>query len=115
MTKTETKEVDSALAEVNSARAARGLQPFKLDHGLMQAARDAAAFRAANRIAGHVSGGMGDFRFLPFGAHARAAGCGALSPSWGWGTCCTYDNYTYAGAAVVHGNDGRRYMHIFVR
>lgn len=100
--------------EVNAARAARGLRPFVRDAGLTAAAEAAANFRAQHRIAGHVTGGQGDFGFLPPGSTASAAGCGALAPSWGWGTCCTYENHRYAGAAVVYGQDGKRYMHLFV-
>lgn len=101
-----------ALGEVNAARAARGLRPYVLDPLLTRAAEAAASFRAAHRIHGHT---RNDFAYLPPGSSASAAGCGALEPSWGWGACCTYDRYTYAGAAVVYGADGRRYMHIFVR
>lgn len=104
-----------ALDEVNAARARRGLRPYLRDEGLTQAAHSAATYRASRRIFGHVPGGMGDFQFLPPGSVARAAGCGALDASWGWGSCCTYDSYTYAGAAVVIGADGRRFMHLFVR
>ena len=64
------------------------------------------------RIEGHLSN---DFAHLPAGVSAKSAGCGALEPSWGWGTCCTYDNYTQAGAAWALGADGKRYMHLFVR
>ena len=103
---------DDALGEVNAARAKRGLRPFLPDPSLEQAARACAKIRSANRIAGHLSN---DFAHLPPGASATSAGCGALEPSWGWGTCCTYENYTYAGAAWVMGADGRRYMHLFVR
>lgn len=106
---------EDALHEVNAARAARGLPPFAHDPALTAAAQAAADHRARFRIAGHVGGGMGDFGFLPAGASADAAGCGALEPSWGWGTCCTYENYQAAGAAVTMGPDGRRYMHLFVR
>lgn len=104
--------VDDALEEVNAARAKRGLRPFVPDPLLNQAARACARLRATNRIEGHLAS---DFAYLPSGATATSAGCGALEPSWGWGTCCTYDNYTYAGAAWVMGADGRRYMHLFVR
>lgn len=106
---------DDALAEVNAARAARGLAPFVQDPGLTAAAKAAADFRATHLIAGHVGGAMGDFAFLPQGSSATAAGCGALDPSWGWGSCCTYDRYQFAGAAVTYGRDGKRYMHLFVR
>jgi hypothetical protein len=101
-----------ALAEVNAARAARGLKPFIYDHDLYRAAAGCADFRAERLIPGHTSN---DFAALPAGANATAAGCAAWEPSWGWGACCTYDNYTYAGAAFAIGRDGRRYMHIFVR
>ena len=103
---------DDALQEVNAERAKRGLRAFLPDPLLNQGARKAAKIRAANQIHGHLSS---DFDQLPPGAQATAAGCGALEPSWGWGSCCTYDDYTYAGAAWVMGTDGRRYMHLFVR
>lgn len=101
-----------ALEEVNTARARRGLRPFLRDGLLVQAAQRCAEFRAANRIAGHTAN---DFQFVPAGTQAVAAGSGALEPSWGWGTCCTHEDWTYAGAAVVMGPDGKRYMQLFVR
>lgn len=101
-----------ALDEVNAVRAKRGLKPFIYDENLYRAAAGCADFRAERLIAGHTSN---DFAALPAGASATAAGCAAWEPSWGWGACCTYDNYTYAGAAYTVGRDGRRYMHIFVR
>ena len=104
---------DDALNEVNAARAQRGLKPFLPDPLLNQAAQACAKQRGARLINGHLP--ESDFKYLPAGANASAAGCGALEPSWGWGTCCTYDNYTYAGAAWVMGADGKRYMHLFVR
>lgn len=107
-----TAHQDDALAEVNAERAKRGLRPFLPDPLLNQAARMCASIRASKRIEGHLPN---DFSYLPSGTSARSAGCGALEPSWGWGTCCTYDNYTYAGAAWVMGADGKRYMHLFVR
>lgn len=103
---------DDALAEVNAERARRGLRPFLPDPALNQAARSCAQIRAARRISGHLPN---DFSYVPAGASARSAGCGAMEPSWGWGTCCTYENYTYAGAAWAMGADGKRYMHLFVR
>ena len=101
-----------ALGEVNAVRAERGLKPFIYDHELYRAAAGCADFRAERLIAGHTAN---DFAALPSGAAATAAGCAAWEPSWGWGACCTYDNYTYAGAAYTLGRDGRRYMHLFVR
>ncbi|MCU0718882.1 MAG: hypothetical protein MUC83_04205 [Pirellula sp.] len=106
------EEVTDALAEVNAARVKRGLRPFQHDPQLTQAALQCAQIRASRRIAGHLPN---DFAYLPAGSTARSAGCGAMEPSWGWGTCCTYENYTYAGAAWVMGADGKRYMHLFVR
>jgi uncharacterized protein YkwD len=100
------------LDEVNAKRAARGLRPFLRDEALTQAAQACAQFRAANRLFGHTSN---DFSFLPAGAGANAAGCAAYPASYGWMSCCTYENCTYAGAAWVTGSDGRRYMHLFVR
>lgn len=101
-----------ALAEVNAERARRGLRPFQPDPLLNQAAQTCAQIRASRRIAGHLPN---DFSYLPAGATATSAGCGAMEPSWGWGTCCAYENYTYAGAAWAMGSDGKRYMHLFVR
>lgn len=104
---------DDALDEVNAERAKRGLKPFLPDPLLNKAALACAKQRCARFIHGHLP--ESDFSYLPAGGQATSAGCGALEPSWGWGTCCTYDNYTYAGAAWVMGSDGRRYMHLFVR
>lgn len=101
-----------ALDEVNAARAARGLRPYLLDENLARAASACAAYRAKYRMEGHTSN---DFAFLPQGATARAAGCAAWPVGWGWGSCCMYDNYQYAGAAYCVGPDGNRYMQIFVR
>lgn len=100
------------LDEVNAQRAARGLRPFVRDEALTQAARGCAAFRAQHRLFGHTSN---DFAFVPAGAVARSAGCAAYPASYGWMSCCVYDNYTYGGAAYVTGADGKRYMHLFVR
>ena len=103
---------NDALAEVNAARAARGLRPFIKDADLTAGATNVAEFRAARLIAGHT---VNDFAGLPPRCMATSAGCAAWEPSWGWGSCCTYDNYTYAGAAWAMGRDGRRYMQLFVR
>jgi hypothetical protein len=102
---------EDALDEVNAVRAARGLPPFIYDEGLTMAACGCADFRAERLITGHCN----DFAALPEGVTARAAGCAAWHPELGWGACCSYQNYTYAGAAWTMGRDGRRYMHIFVR
>jgi hypothetical protein len=103
---------NDALAEVNAARAARGLKPFIKDDDLTAGAVNVADFRAARLMTGHTSN---DFAGLPAGSRASSAGCAAWEPSFGWGACCTYDNYTYAGAAWAKGRDGRRYMQLFVR
>lgn len=105
-------KVSSALAEVNAVRAQRGLPPYTEDPALTTAAEGAAEFRAARLIAGHTAN---DFAFVPAGTNAAAAGCAAWEPSLGWGSCCTYESYRYAGAAWRMGADGRRYMHLFVR
>jgi hypothetical protein len=104
-------DVNDALAEVNAVRAKRGLRLYIHDAGLTIAAQKCAKIRADGRIAGHIN----DFAMLPPGVSASATGCGALTPDWGWGTCCTTENWTYAGAACVIGNDGKRYMHLFCR
>jgi hypothetical protein len=101
-----------ALDEVQRARKARGLRPFVEDKALTRAAMAAARYRAKRLIQGHTSD---NFAFVPRGATARAAGCAAWERSWGWGSCCTYDRYKYAGAAWARGRDGRRYMHLYVR
>lgn len=105
------KTID-ALDEVNSVRAKRGLPAYIKDDSLTIAAQQASIYRAANRIQGHT---RNDFAYLPSGSSARAAGCAAWPPSLGWGACCTYDRYTYAGASYAYGSDGQRYMHLFVR
>lgn len=108
---TTAKECADALSEVNDARKARGLPPFQHDPLLCQAALTAAKQRAAQGLAGHLDN---DFACLPAGAKADAAGCAMWGDGEGWGSCCTYDNYTHAGAAwVVSG--GQRFMHLFVR
>ena len=101
-----------ALHEVNAVRARRGLPPFQRDESLSRAAFQAADFRAARHIAGHTSN---DFAFVPRGCTAAAAGCAAWTPDFGWGSCCTYERWRYAGAAWSMGRDGRRYMHLYVR
>lgn len=101
-----------ALQEVNAVRAARGLAPYARDDGLTLAAMSAARYRADRGLAGHTPN---DFAHVPSGSIATSAGCAAWTPDWGWGSCCTYENHTYAGAAYVVGQDGRRYMHLFVR
>lgn len=101
-----------ALDEVNAVRAGRGLPAFQRDEALSIAASKAADFRAARNIAGHTSS---DFAFVPQGASAGAAGCAAWTPGFGWGSCCTYERWRYAGAAWAMGRDGRRYMHLYVR
>lgn len=103
---------EDALDEVNQYRASMGLQPFQRDDGLSQAAAACAEYRAKWLIKGHTDS---DFNFLPAGVSADASGCGALSPDWGWGSCCSRENWRYAGAARVLGRDGRRYMQLFVR
>lgn len=104
-----------ALDEVNEARRREGLRPFLRDDGLARAALDCVRFRAAHRIHGHVIGG--DFAFCRYGSSAASTGAEGMPTNYtlGWRTCCTYENYQYAGAAVVYGTDGSRYMSLFVR
>ncbi len=101
-----------ALAQVNALRAARGLPAYQHDPNLHEAAKACAAYRARYRIAGHTSS---DFAFVPVGASATAAGCAAWPNGSGFGSCCIYDGYRYAGAATVLGADGIEYHHLFVR
>src|SRR5258705_11404817 len=91
---------DDALAEVKAARAARGLKAFVKDADLTAGAINVADFRAARLMAGHTGN---DFAGLPKGSTATAAGCAAWEPALGWGACCTYENYTYAGAGWAMG------------
>ncbi len=105
-------DVRESLGEVNAARSKRSLPPFERDEGLTEAAMAAALYRAQRLIEGHTPN---DFEFLPEGCTADSAGCGALEPSWGWGSCCTFDDYKKAGAAWAWGSNGLRFMHIFVR
>ena len=100
------------LDEVNTQRAARGLRPYILDENLARGAAACAVYRAQHRIEGHTSN---DFGFLPPGTQARSAGCAAWQVGMGWGSCCTYDGYQFAGAGYCVGPDGKRYMHLFVR
>jgi len=102
---------NDALDEVNQTRARAGLAPFIRDQALSQAAAGCADFRASHGLSGHSSN---DFGFLPRGASAAAAGCAAWAPNSGWGACCTYERWSYAGAAYAYGTDGRRYMQLFV-
>jgi hypothetical protein len=100
------------LEEVNAARAARGLPPYEYDEDLTRAAGGCALWRAARLCSGHTPN---DFSALPPGSWASAAGCAAWTPELGWGSCCSFENWRYAGAAWAIGRDGRRYMHVFVR
>lgn len=105
-----------ALAEVNQVRAQRGLPPFVHDATLEKAAAYCATQRAAQLCSGHLPGQQSDFYYVYLvGADAKATGCAAWPPGWGWGSCCMYDRYTYAGAAWAMGRDGKRYMHLVVR
>ena len=103
---------EDALDIVNAQRAARGLRPFIRDHNLSIAALRAADFRALHRISGHTSN---DFAFVTPGTSVDAAGCAAWPQSLGFGSCCLYENWTFAGAAWAIGADGRRSCHLFVR
>lgn len=101
-----------ALGQVNALRSARGLPPYVACPGLQEAALACATYRARLGIRGHCSN---DFLFLPAGYSAEAAGCAAWPAGSGWGACCTFDSYRFAGAAQVIGPDGLSYNHIYVR
>src|SRR5690242_18993816 len=98
------------LDEVNAVRAQRGQRSYLLDENLAKAAGACAVYRAQHRIEGHTPN---DFGFLPPGTVARSAGCAAWPVGMGWGSCCTYDCYQFAGAGFCVGPDGKRYMHLF--
>jgi hypothetical protein len=102
---------EQVLAEVNQLRAQRGMRPYILDTRLTEAALRCAIYRAERRMDGHTSN---DFGFLS-GCSATSAGCAAWPVGAGWGSCCIYENATYAGAGFAIGTDGKRYMHLFVR
>lgn len=104
-------EVVDALAEVNAARAQRGLRPFAHDPNLTAGAMQAATIRASRGIHGHLAN---DFHCLPPGTTAAAAGCGVEHPGFGWLSCCTFDNYQMAGAAKCRDANGRWFFHLFV-
>jgi hypothetical protein len=97
------------LDEVNALRASRGLKPFLRDEGLTEAARLCSQFRASYSLFGHTNN---DFAFCK--VHCDATGCAAYPVRYGWMSCCTYENYTSAGAYWTDGRDGKRYMHLFV-
>ncbi len=101
-----------ALDEVNAARVHRGLKPFIKDPNLTAGAISASRFRADRLMFGHTPS---DFKFLPPGTTADAAGCAGNSPSWGFMACAMFESYTYAGAAKMIGRDGNLYCHLFVR
>ncbi|CAN5511694.1 hypothetical protein BH10PLA2_BH10PLA2_20580 [soil metagenome] len=103
---------EDALDEVNAVRAARGLHPYLRDDNLTSGAKNVADFRAMHLIEGHT---VNDFAGLPPGVVASASGCAAWNAGMGWGSCCTYERWTYAGAAYSTGRDGRRYMQLFVK
>jgi hypothetical protein len=103
---------DDALDEVNAQRARAGLRPFKRDDGLTAAAKNCAQVRARHRCFGHTGN---DFLALPAGVLAGAAGCGCWEPGIGFMSCCRLENWTYAGAWMTKGSDGRWYCHLFVR
>lgn len=105
------RAAEDALDEVNAARAKRQLPPFERVECLTVAAKNCADYRAEHRMPGHT---RNDFAFLPKGCHAEAAGCAGWRPGDGWGACCTYERWRYAGAAWAMGRNGIRYMHIFV-
>jgi len=103
--------------EVNAHRARRGLRPFIFDAGLGRAAQKCADIRAARCQSGHLNGPMSDFALLEPGVQCDSTGADGskIRPGEGWFTCCTEDNYTYAGAGSAVGPDGYRYMSLFVR
>lgn len=103
--------VYDGLDELNAIRRQHGQPPYIRDPQLTQAAGRCALVRAVYRIRGHLT----DERSAPGGASAVVTGCGAVEPSWGFLTCAMHENRQYAGAAIVYGGDGRRYMHLFVR
>ena len=101
-----------ALDQLNAQRKARGLRPYLRDDGLTRAAKGAAKYRAERLMDGHT---RNDFSAVPPGSHASAAGCAAWPASMGFGSCCCYETWRYAGAASCRGRDGRIYHHLFVR
>lgn len=113
--KSELQECADALAEVNEARAKRGLKPYINDPVLNKAALACARYRAERLMDGHCNTPRGDFSFLPqdYDTNGVVGGCAAWRD--GFGACALYDNYTFCGAAWVRGKDGLKYCHIFCR
>jgi len=106
-----TNEKANAIDEVNARRASKGLRPYTSDPTLAKAALECARYRATHLIRGHTD----DFSFVPAGYPHGPAGCACWEPGTGWGSCCSDENWTYAGAAWAMGRDGMRYMSLFVR
>lgn len=101
-----------AFEELNAYRAANRLPPFTRDEGLFRAALAAATTRARQRLFSHTPN---DFAFVPAGCKADSAGCAAYPASYGIMACGLRDDHTHAGAAVVMGDDGKAYWHVFYR
>lgn len=98
------------LDEVNEFRATKKLPAFKYDSALGAAALNIALKRAKAHLEGHTKN---DFAGLPSSARAEAAGCAMWKPGTGWGSCCSDEIWTYAGAAYCI-NDDMRFMDLFV-
>lgn len=130
-----------ALDQVNYERGLLGLRPYKHDHLLARAAKACCRHRAVNYIEGHYN----DHAFLPvecntkykhiynrYIGNGRWSGYPAGCARWpvlnrviykngkkcnysGLGSCCTLENWSYAGAYYCVGADGQKYMQLFVR
>lgn len=108
--------VSSGLDQVNARRAAAGLPLYRRCPDLEAAAEACVRYRARARIRGHVPDGLGDFRFLPAGVNARAAGADWYGATAEFATCAMYDTeYTEAGCASAVDDSGNWYHQIFVR
>lgn len=98
------KSFNSALAELNSIRASKGIPALIEDQSLSALAHQKASIQANRGAMYHPGGSMGGARFEGVGMGPRF-------------TSCYQDarNVTYAGAATVVGRNGQRYHCLLVR
>lgn len=91
--------------EVQEWRRRTGLPLFKEDPKMTKFAKMKASFRAERNLQNSHTG--------PKPQAGWVEGTGEAKPMWGWLTCAIEDDYTHAGAGLVVGSNGVRYM-VFV-
>ena len=99
--------------EMNAQRAHLGLPPLIRDADLMRKAQKRAEWLAVRQI--HSGPDYYGHRGANWGP-GIIEGIGSLYPDWGWCTCAmrTIGQHR-AGAGMVVGTDGRRYMVLLIR